>query len=369
MSTPRGFVSNDFIVNKDKKLASKMRFPPEFDKKVNMDKVALPVIKKWIAERILEILGFEDDIVVQFIFNMLDNAKESHQSPDPRYIQIYLTGFLEHDARPFTKESHQSPDPRYIQIYLTGFLEHDARPFTEELWTHLVTACHNAGGIPTAMLEATKKKLAMKNKTWVYREQKEKKNEGPDDSKEKDDEQVDNKEVEETSMQSAQLKEMLENIERKRKEREKKIEQIKAIPRSLADCISSRIVQKAKMQEDRERRAELKKIQAMEHSTTEKKIEVKKEKILESSTATKASGSGNSPANIGKWEVVKQEPGKSRERRSRSRSRNFRRSRSRQYREVTPSPSPSPPREWLMRKSRRSSKRRRRSSSSSRSSD
>jgi len=341
MSTPRGFVSNDFIVNKDKKLASKMRFPPEFDKKVNMEKVALPVIKKWIAERILEILGFEDDIVVQFIFNMLDNAKESHQSPDPRYIQIYLTGFLEHDAR----------------------------PFTEELWTHLVTACHNAGGIPTAMLEATKKKLAMKNKTWVYREQTEKKNEAPDDSKENADEKVDNKEVEETSMQSAQLKEMLANIERKRKEREKKIEQIKAIPRSLADCISSRIVQKAKMQEDRERRAELKKIQAMEHSTTEKKIEVKREKITESSTGTKASGSGNSPANIGKWEVVKQEPSKGRERRSRSRSRNFRRSRSRTYREVTPSPSPSPPREWLSRKSRRSSKRRRRSSSSSRSSD
>jgi len=340
MSTPRGFVSNDFIANKDKRLASKMRFPPEFDKKVNMDKVALPVIKKWIAERILEILGFEDDIVVQFIFNMLDNAKENHQSPDPRYIQIYLTGFLEHDARPFTKE----------------------------LWTHLVTACHNAGGIPTAMLEATKKKLAMKNKTWVYREQEEKKNEAPEDSKEND-EHVDNKEVEETSTQSAQLKEMLENIERKRKEREKKIEQIKAIPRSLADCISSRIVQKAKMQEDRERRAELKKIQAMEQSTTEKKIEVKKEKIIESSAGTKTPSRGNSPANIGKWEVVKQEPGIGRKRRSRSRSRNIRRSRSRSYREITPSPSPSPPREWLAHKSRRSSKRRRRSSSSSSSSD
>ena len=40
-----------------------------------MNKVSLDTIKPWISERILQILGFEDDVVVEFMFNML----ESHQ--------------------------------------------------------------------------------------------------------------------------------------------------------------------------------------------------------------------------------------------------------------------------------------------------
>merc|ERR1719336_3393249 len=109
-----------------------MKFPTEFSVKVNMEKVSLPVIKKWIAERILEILGFEDDILVQFVFNMLETAKKEKQSPDPRVMQVQLTGFLERDAK----------------------------AFTEELWNHIVTASRNPGGIPTKMLEETKRKLA-----------------------------------------------------------------------------------------------------------------------------------------------------------------------------------------------------------------
>jgi len=325
-----------------------MRFPPEFDRKVNMDKVALPVIKKWIAERILAILGFEDDILVQFIFNMLDSAKEAHQSPDPKHIQIHLTGFLEQDAR----------------------------AFTEELWTHLVTACHNAGGIPTAMLEATKKKLAMKSKIESYRDS-EVKNEGLERTgraKATDEVKI-KKEVEssESNKQSNQLKEMLENIERKRKEREKKMEQIKAIPKSLADCIASSIVQKAKMQEDRELRAELKKRQAMVKRTKDVKVVVKKEQSTPESSPERNNirSKTSTVANPLQWEPVKREPNVEQPRRSRSRSRKRRRTRSRTFREESPSPSPSPspPREWLSQKSKRASRRRRRSPSSSLSSD
>lgn len=44
---------------------------------VEMDKVNLDVIKPWITKRLIEVLGFEDDVVLQFIFNMLESEKVS----------------------------------------------------------------------------------------------------------------------------------------------------------------------------------------------------------------------------------------------------------------------------------------------------
>ena len=40
-----------------------------------MTKVKLDVIKPWIAQKITEILGMEDDVVVEFVFNQLDGEK------------------------------------------------------------------------------------------------------------------------------------------------------------------------------------------------------------------------------------------------------------------------------------------------------
>lgn len=38
-----------------------------------MNKVSLDTIKPWISKRITEILGIEDDVVVEFVFNMLES--------------------------------------------------------------------------------------------------------------------------------------------------------------------------------------------------------------------------------------------------------------------------------------------------------
>jgi len=37
-----------------------------------MKKVNLEVMKPWIAERITEILGSEDDVVIEFVFSQLE---------------------------------------------------------------------------------------------------------------------------------------------------------------------------------------------------------------------------------------------------------------------------------------------------------
>lgn len=71
------------------------KFPAEFSQKVDMQKVNLQVIKKfvtgspslsalscadskfhrWIANRISEILGNEDDVVIELCFNLIDGPR------------------------------------------------------------------------------------------------------------------------------------------------------------------------------------------------------------------------------------------------------------------------------------------------------
>jgi len=37
-----------------------------------MTKVNLDTIRPWVTRRITELLGFEDDVVIEFIFNQLE---------------------------------------------------------------------------------------------------------------------------------------------------------------------------------------------------------------------------------------------------------------------------------------------------------
>lgn len=37
-----------------------------------MSKIVLDTVKPWITKKITEILGFEDDVVIEFIFNQLE---------------------------------------------------------------------------------------------------------------------------------------------------------------------------------------------------------------------------------------------------------------------------------------------------------
>ena len=66
-----------------------MKFDESLAVKIDTKKVKLDVLKPWITERIAQILGMEDDVLVEFIFNQLDT-----KDPDPRKMQINLTGFV-----------------------------------------------------------------------------------------------------------------------------------------------------------------------------------------------------------------------------------------------------------------------------------
>ena len=57
------------------KLLRTTKFPPEFDKKVDMLKVNKPVIKKWVADEVARILNNDDDIVIELISNVLEETQ------------------------------------------------------------------------------------------------------------------------------------------------------------------------------------------------------------------------------------------------------------------------------------------------------
>ncbi|KFD52912.1 hypothetical protein M513_06222, partial [Trichuris suis] len=107
--------------DKQKKLLKTLQFPPEFAQKVDMKKVNLDTIKSWITERINTILESEDEILENFVFNQLEC-----ETPDPRHMQINLTGFL--NAK-------------------------KAREFMTELWTMLVSAQEAPDGVPPVLVE------------------------------------------------------------------------------------------------------------------------------------------------------------------------------------------------------------------------
>ncbi|KAF8544280.1 PWI domain-containing protein, partial [Trichophaea hybrida] len=111
----------------DAKLLKSTKFPPEYSKKVDMQKVNLEVMKQWITQKVVDILATEDDVVIDFIFGML--------------------------------EEDRFPDPKKIQLNITGFLEKDTPNFCKQLWNLLLSAQANPQGVPTELLEKKKEEL------------------------------------------------------------------------------------------------------------------------------------------------------------------------------------------------------------------
>ncbi|KAF2030034.1 PWI domain-containing protein, partial [Setomelanomma holmii] len=103
------------------------KFPPEFDKQVDIKRVNIDLMKKWIANKITDILGDEDDIVVETCYNLI--------------------------------EQNQFPKIKEIQIQLTGFLNKETAAFCKDLWDLMLSAQESAVGVPRELLEAKKLEL------------------------------------------------------------------------------------------------------------------------------------------------------------------------------------------------------------------
>jgi serine/arginine repetitive matrix protein 1 len=120
--------------DQNKKLMKRMKFAPILNSKVDISKVNMLVMKKWITEKVTELLGgFEDEILIDMVINTLQNPVEGNL------------------------------DPKQLQIQLTEFFHKHAPAFMEELWTLLVDAQHNPGGIPSIFLTKKIQELQQKD--------------------------------------------------------------------------------------------------------------------------------------------------------------------------------------------------------------
>eukprot|EP01036_Dinobryon_divergens_P031019 gene31019-40354_t len=124
----------------DQKLMESMtkagKFAAILDSKVNLKKVNLDVISKWVHEKIIELLGFEDDILINLVNNMLQGGE--------------LEG-------------------KKLQLDVTGFLGKQTGAFVEELWAFLVDAQNQPNGIPSAFIQKKKQEIINRQQNLVQK--------------------------------------------------------------------------------------------------------------------------------------------------------------------------------------------------------
>ena len=78
-----------------------------------MSKVNMDVVKPWITKRVTEILGFEDDVVIEFIFNLFEGNQVNLT-----FLHVGIASLPFSFPSPFV----QFPDPKELQMNITGFL-------------------------------------------------------------------------------------------------------------------------------------------------------------------------------------------------------------------------------------------------------
>lgn len=121
----------------------------------------LAVIKPWLSAEITKILGFEDDVLVDYTYGLLETQvmrlslslslplglSSNGPLPPLRLRTVRLT------------VNWQNPDPKEMQISLTGFFEAKTQELILKLWKLLLSAQESVGGIPAEFLEAKKEQL------------------------------------------------------------------------------------------------------------------------------------------------------------------------------------------------------------------
>ncbi|EDL43402.1 hypothetical protein, conserved [Plasmodium vivax] len=88
-----------YFGDKEKKLIEKMTWPEIYKHKIDLTKINLDVVGKWIQKRLIEILGFEDDILYEYCVSQLRLDpeaidEESENFLNSKRLKINLTGFI-----------------------------------------------------------------------------------------------------------------------------------------------------------------------------------------------------------------------------------------------------------------------------------
>ena len=127
-----------------KKQMAELKVDPLVERKVDMKKVKLEVLKPRIADMVIQYAQIEDEILINLVIEVL----EASQFPDGRLLQWNITGFLAQEAKPFMRD---------LWKLLLDAQDGIGTPYLTLFWALLMCA---AEGIPMFMLEAKKKEIA-----------------------------------------------------------------------------------------------------------------------------------------------------------------------------------------------------------------
>lgn len=124
---------------------------------VDLKLINFEVIKPWIGRRLIELLeGFEDDVLIQLVTNMLEDTPETTISTTNTEDNTKIT------------VSKKIVDHRELQLQLAAFLSpQTALDFVTELWTLLCSAQQHPEGIPEAWVEEMRNDFMKKQQALV----------------------------------------------------------------------------------------------------------------------------------------------------------------------------------------------------------
>ncbi|ANZ75550.1 BA75_02641T0 [Komagataella pastoris] len=124
-------ISQEAADKKKQKRIDDVKFPKIFKKPVDLKMVNLEVINSWVKATIEKLLGSDDDIVINFVNEMLVDEL------DIKEIYLQLKGFLEDQTLPFCTElwellleAQESRDgiPEKLKKYHSKIVNPDRRP-------------------------------------------------------------------------------------------------------------------------------------------------------------------------------------------------------------------------------------------------
>ncbi|KAJ1724384.1 hypothetical protein LPJ53_001340 [Coemansia erecta] len=109
------------------KLLREQTFSSALKRPVDLSKVNMEVIKPWLSSKIHTLLQIDDEVLYEYIVNMLEES--------------------------------DAPDPKAMQVSLTGFLEDKTQEFMESLWLVLLEAQESPAGIPESFVRRKMEEL------------------------------------------------------------------------------------------------------------------------------------------------------------------------------------------------------------------
>eukprot|EP00793_Prasinoderma_coloniale_P001685 PRCOL_00003490-RA len=85
-------------------LRDKAQFSSALDAKIDFSKVVARIddVRVWVEAKLKDTLGVEDDVVEEMVMGLLQEGGK--QGPDPKVMQVSLSGFLEKNAKRFMRD-------------------------------------------------------------------------------------------------------------------------------------------------------------------------------------------------------------------------------------------------------------------------